>query len=38
MPVILSKFPSDIRLRVARESTGNAWNITELLRIIKQEV
>ena len=35
---MLSKFPSDIWLRVAHKSTGDTWNITELLRIIKQEV
>ena len=38
MPVILSKFPSDIWLRVAHKSIGDTWNITELLRIIKHEV
>ena len=41
IPIVLSKFPSDIRLRVACESGkgGNeAWNIDELLKIIRQEV
>ena len=31
VPVILSKFPSDIWLRVAYESDGDTWNINDLL-------
>ena len=38
IPIILSKFPSDIRLRVARESGDDTWNIDELLKIIRLEV
>ena len=38
IPVIMFKFPSDIRLRVARESDGDTWNISDLLKIIRQEV
>ena len=34
----MSKFPSDIRLRVARESDGDTWNISDLFKIIRQEV
>ena len=36
--IILSKFPSDIRLRVVRESGDDTWNIDELLKIIRLEV
>ena len=38
IPIILSKFPSEIRLRVARESGDDTWDIDELLKIIRQEV
>ena len=38
IPVIKSKFPSDIQLRVARESDGDTWNINDLLEIVRQEV
>ena len=38
IPIILSKFPSDIRLRVARESGDDTWDIDELLKIIRLEV
>ena len=37
IPVIMSKFPSEIRLRVAGESDGDTWNIKDLLEIIRQE-
>ena len=37
-PVIMSKFPPDVRLRIARESEGKVWNIGNVLKIIKQEV
>ena len=33
-----TKFPTDIRLRIARETGREAWQIDELLRIVKQEV
>ena len=38
IPVIMSKFPSDIRIRVARESSGDTWRINDLLKIIRREV
>ena len=38
IPVIMSKFPSDIQLRVAHESDGDTWNISDLLKTISQEV
>ena len=37
-PIIMSKFPPDVRLRIARESEGKVWNIVNVLKIIKQEV
>ena len=38
IPVILSKFPNEIRLRVARETEERVWEIDKLLKIIKLEV
>ena len=38
IPVIMSKLPEEIRVRVARETTSAVWKIEELLEIIKQEV
>ena len=38
IPVIMSKFPNEIRLRAARETNKDVWEIEELLQIIKQEV
>ena len=36
--VIMTKFPSEIRLRIAREISKNAWKISPLLDILKAEV
>ena len=38
IPVIMTKFPTEISLRIARETGREAWQIDELLRIVKQEV
>ena len=38
IPVIMTKFPSDICLQIARETGREAWRIDELLQIVKQEV
>ena len=38
IPVIMSKFPNEIRLRVAREANNDVWEIDELLEVIKKEV
>ena len=38
IPVIMTKFPSDIRLRIARETGREAWKIQPLLDMIKKEV
>ena len=38
IPVIMTKFPSDIRLRIARETGREAWRITPLLTTLRQEV
>jgi len=37
-PVIISKFPTDVCLRISRESEGKVWNVAQVLKIIKQEV
>ena len=38
IPVIMSKLPNDIRLRIARETTSEVWKMDELLDVIKAEV
>ena len=38
IPMIMSKLPSEIRLRVARESTDELWKIDELMDVVKKEV
>ena len=38
IPVIMTKFPSDIRLRIARETGREAWRIAPLLTTLRQEV
>ena len=38
IPVIMTKFPSDICLRIARETGREAWRITPLLTTLRQEV
>ena len=38
IPVTMTKFPSEIRLRIARETGREAWKITPLLTILRQEV
>ena len=36
--IIMTKFPSDIALRIAQETGREAWRITPLLTILRQEV
>ena len=38
IPVSMAKFPTDIRLRIARETGRETWKIDNLLKIVKQEV
>lgn len=38
IPVIMTKFPNDVRLRIARETGREAWRIDDLLKIVRQEV
>ena len=38
IPVIMTKFPADIHLQIAKETGREAWRIDELLQIVKQEV
>ena len=38
IPVIMSKLPAEVRLQVARVTAKEAWEIQELLEVIKAEV
>ena len=38
IPVIMTKFSSDIHLRISQETGREAWRITPLLMILRQEV
>ena len=38
IPIIMSKLPTEIRLEIARKSTGDVWEIDELLESIKIEL
>ena len=38
IPIIMSKFPNEIRIKAARETNMDVWEIEGLLQIIKQEV
>ena len=38
IPILMSKFPSDIRLQIARKTTNEVWEIEELLETIKREI
>ena len=38
IPIIMSKLPSEIPLEIAKKSTGDVWNINELLELIKIEI
>lgn len=38
IPMIMSKLLSEMRLRVARETTDEVWKIDELMDVIKKEV
>ena len=38
IPIIMSKLIGDIRLRIARESKDNVWNLDELMEVIRTEV
>ena len=38
IPVLMSKLPSEVRLRVAREQEEEVWDINDLMKIIQREV
>ena len=38
VPVIMSKLPIDVKLRIARESTEEVWKVDDLMNAIKREV
>ena len=38
IPVVMSKLPNEIRLRVARENKDEVWELSQLMEIIRVEV
>lgn len=38
VPIVMSKLPSDIRLRIACENRGEGWEMDRLMETIKSEV
>ena len=38
IPIIMSKLPGDVRLRIAKESREDVWNLDELMGVISTEV
>ena len=38
VPVLMTKLPEDIRLLVGREIKDNEWNVSEILKLLRNEV
>jgi len=38
IPILMSKLPTDVRIRVAREQDQELWDIAELLKVVQLEV
>ena len=38
IPIIMLKLPGDVRLRIAKESREDVWNLDELMGVISTEV
>ena len=38
IPVIMAKLPAEIRVQIARNTTGEVWEIADMLKIIFKEV
>ena len=38
VPIVMSKLPNDLRLRIARENRGEVWEMKKLMETIKSEV
>ena len=38
IPIIMSKLPNEVRLRIAREAKEEVWKIEDLLKVIQAEV
>ena len=38
IPVIMSKLPPEIRMQVARSTVHEVWEVSDLLKVIRQEV
>ena len=38
IPIVMTKLPNDLRMRIARETSGDVWKIDEILEILRKEV
>ena len=38
IPIVMNKLPNDLRMRVARETSGDVWKIDEILEILRKEI
>ena len=38
IPIIVSKLPDDVRLQIARVTTRDVWDVSELMKVMKTEV
>ena len=38
IPILMSKLPNDLRMRIARESKGEVWKIDELIETLCVEI
>ncbi len=38
IPIIMTKLPNDLRMRIARETSGDVWKIDEILEILRKEI
>ena len=38
IPILMSKLPNDLRMRIARESKGEVWKIDELIETLRVEI
>ena len=38
VPIVMTKLPNDLRMRIARETSGDVWKIDEILEILRKEI
>ena len=38
IPIVMTKLPNDLRMRIARETSGDVWKIDEILEILQKEI